>query len=64
MSRRECLEVGRYFEGMTTNYRKEGASYLTRWNISPVRDEDGEITHFISVQQDMTDDALSEQIAA
>lgn len=58
---RECLKEGSYFEGMTTNYRKDGTSYLVRWNISPVRDEDGEITHFVSVQQDMTDYVRAEQ---
>ncbi|MDX7598812.1 PAS domain-containing protein, partial [Aeromonas caviae] len=51
---RSCLTSGEYFEGMTTNYRKDGSPYLVRWNISPVRDEVGDITHFVSVQQDMT----------
>ncbi|EOW9267871.1 TPA: diguanylate cyclase [Vibrio cholerae] len=51
---RHCLTSGEYFEGMTTNYRKDGSPYLVRWNISPVRDEEGDITHFVSVQQDMT----------
>jgi diguanylate cyclase (GGDEF)-like protein/PAS domain S-box-containing protein len=58
---RECLDKGQYFEGMTTNYRKDKTSYLVRWNISPVFNESGEITHFVSVQQDMTDYMRAEQ---
>lgn len=58
---RECLAKGQYFEGMTTNYRKDKSSYLVRWNISPVHDENGEITHFVSVQQDMTDYMRAEE---
>ena len=52
---RECLLEERYFEGRTTNYRKDGTPYTVRWNISPVRDDEGVLTHFISVQQDISD---------
>jgi diguanylate cyclase (GGDEF)-like protein/PAS domain S-box-containing protein len=52
---RVCLREARFFEGSTTNYRKDGSSYIVRWNISPVRDENGVLTHFISIQQDISD---------
>lgn len=52
---RQCLKEARYFEGSTFNYRKDGSKYLVRWNISPVRDEKGKLTHFVSVQQDLSD---------
>lgn len=51
---RQCLRTGRYFDGTTINYRKDGTPYTVRWNISPVRDEQGAITHFVSVQQDLS----------
>ena len=51
---RACLREARFFEGTTTNYRKDGSSYIVRWNISPVRNEHGEVTHFLSVQQDIS----------
>jgi len=51
---RECLQAGRYFRGSTVNYRKDGTPYIVEWNISPIRDERGEITHFVSVQQDVS----------
>jgi len=51
---RRCLHGGRFFEGTTFNYRKDGTPYLLEWNISPVRDAGGKITHFVSVQHDMS----------
>ena len=58
---RACLREARFFEGITTNYRKDGSSYIVRWNISPVRDEDGVLTHFISVQQDISEHVRTER---
>jgi diguanylate cyclase (GGDEF)-like protein/PAS domain S-box-containing protein len=58
---RTCLEEARYFEGTTVNYRKDGSPYIVRWNISPVRDENGVLTHFVSVQQDISDYVHAEQ---
>lgn len=52
---RICLREGRFFEGQTTNYRKDGTPYIVQWNISPVLDGSGAITHFVSVQRDMTE---------
>lgn len=48
------IRAGEFFEGSTVNYRKDGVSYVVQWNISPVRDADGAITGYISVQQDIT----------
>lgn len=58
---RNCLREGRYFEGTTTNYRKDGSPYIVRWNISPIRDDAGTLTHFISVQQDITAYVLAQR---
>lgn len=51
---RSCLAEGRFFKGSTFNYRKDGTPYLLEWNISPVRDPSGRITHFVSVQQNLS----------
>jgi len=58
---RTAMKDGTYFEGMTRNYRKDGTSYLVRWNLSPVRSADGVITQFVSVQQDITALVMSEE---
>ncbi len=51
---RECLQANRFFRGSTVNYRKDGRPYTVEWNISPVKDEAGVITHYVSVQQDIS----------
>ena len=52
--RRAC-EQGARFIGATVNYRKDGSAYFCRWTIDPVRDAAGRITHFFSLQADVTD---------
>ena len=51
---RSCLAEGTFFQGSTINYRKDGRPYTVEWNISPVRNDAGEVTHFISLQQDIS----------
>lgn len=51
---RECLQANRFFRGSTVNYRKDGRPYTVEWNISPVKDEAGVTTHYVSVQQDIS----------
>ncbi len=48
------IRAGEFFEGSTTNYRKGGVAYVVQWNISPVRDADGVIVAYVSIQQDIT----------
>ncbi len=58
---RQCLLEGRYFQGATVNYRKDGTPYHVEWNISPVRDEAGHVCRFVSVQQNITARVRAEQ---
>jgi PAS domain S-box-containing protein len=46
----ECLKNGEPFTGQTINYRKDGTPYLASWNISPICDDNGKITHYVSFQ--------------
>lgn len=46
---------GERFEGETVNYRKNGEAFLLHWCIDPIRAGDGTITHFMAVQEDVTD---------
>lgn len=55
---RRHLERGESFEGETINYKKDGTPYVNHWSISPVRDDDGTITHWVSVQRDVTEQRL------
>lgn len=36
------------------NYRKDGTSFWNELSITPVRDENGQTTHFIGIQKDVT----------
>lgn len=37
------------------NYRKDGSLFWNDLNISPIRDSEGEITHFVGIQNDVTE---------
>jgi hypothetical protein len=63
---REALSRGESFSGETVNYSKDGKEYTVAWHVSPVRDQSGEITHFISVQRNVsrrrrTEERLTQQ---
>ena len=60
-SLRGALEAGETWEGETANYRKDGTPYRMEWNISPVRDEEGEIEHWVSVQRNVTEERRREE---
>lgn len=59
---RRCLENGEPFFGETINYRKNGSEYYLEWHISPVRDAAGKITHFVSVQRDISERKRAEEL--
>ena len=37
------------------NYRKDGTRFWNRLSVTPIRDDGGEVTHFIGVQSDVTE---------
>ena len=51
---REQLQQGESFSAETVNYRRDRSEYSVEWQISPVRDQNGEITHFISIQRNIS----------
>ena len=55
------LKKGEPFYGETTNYKKDGTPYAVEWHISPVRDTSGKITHFVSVQRDVSEKKTAEE---
>jgi PAS domain S-box-containing protein len=48
------LRRGKKIKEELLNYRKDGAAFLVRMEISPVKSESGQVTHFVSVQEDIT----------
>lgn len=49
------LLAGKIWRGGITNRRKDGQLYSEEMTITPVRDAQGEITHFIAIKQDVTE---------
>ena len=60
MRLREALARGEPFSGETVNYRKDGGEYYVEWDITPIRSAGGEITHFLSIQRNVTARRLAE----
>ncbi|WP_210306511.1 HWE histidine kinase domain-containing protein [Methylorubrum rhodinum] len=51
---REALAAGEAFQAEAVNYRKDGSTYTVEWLITPVKDADAHITHWVSAQRDIT----------
>jgi phosphoserine phosphatase RsbU/P len=49
------LARGLSFKGMVINRKKTGELYWAQQTITPMRDESDQLTHFVSVSQDITD---------
>ncbi len=52
---RAALRAGKPFQGEAVNYRKDRSAYVVEWLITPVREADGRITHWVSAQRDITE---------
>ncbi|MFZ2523877.1 MAG: PAS domain S-box protein [Candidatus Ferrigenium altingense] len=53
--------AGRVWQGEFHNKKKNGESYFEAATISPIRDEKGNITHFVAVKEDITERKQTEQ---
>lgn len=51
---REAVKNGKSFDGEILNYRKNGHSYWLQINITPLKDDEGNITGFIAIESDIT----------
>jgi nitrogen fixation negative regulator NifL len=50
----DTVASGQVWRGEVTNRRKDGSVYSEEMTITPVRNERGEVTHFIAIKQDIT----------
>jgi PAS domain S-box-containing protein len=55
------LREGQSFFGQTINYRKDGSEFVMQWDIHPLTDKDGNVTHWISYQQDISERKRAEE---
>ncbi len=61
---REAIAQGRSCEVVIRNYRKDGTMFYNELGVAPVRSPEGEVTHYIGVQTDITDRIAAEQVLA
>ena len=54
----ETILSGQVWHGELTNRRKDGTAYVEEQTITPVRNEDAQISHFIAIKQDITERKL------
>jgi PAS domain S-box-containing protein len=52
--KRRLIE-GQAFFGHSINYRKDGSEFINQWDIHPLINRDGEVTHWVSYQRDVTE---------
>ncbi|MBX9932670.1 MAG: PAS domain-containing protein, partial [Methylobacterium sp.] len=52
---RAALVAGEAYQGEAINYRKDGSTYYVEWLITPIRGDDGHISHWVSAQRDITE---------
>ncbi|MFB6219142.1 MAG: PAS domain-containing protein, partial [Halobacteriaceae archaeon] len=52
---RAAIDAGRPVSVEIRNYRKDGTPFWNQLDVTPVTDEDGEVTHFIGLQRDVTE---------
>jgi diguanylate cyclase (GGDEF)-like protein/PAS domain S-box-containing protein len=50
----DTLAQGKVWKGEFRNTRKDGSDYLEMATIAPIRDPDGEISHYVAVKTDIT----------
>ena len=51
---RQELETTRHFIGAAVNHRKDGSRYLNEWIVLPILGLDGTVTHWLSIQRDVS----------
>src|SRR5579875_2749765 len=51
---REAIQEGREAKAILRNYRKDGTPFWNELSISPIRNHQGHLTHFVGIQQDVT----------
>lgn len=49
------LKAGREWSGQVRNQRKDGSLYWALQSITPIKNDEGEVTHYVSTSEDNTD---------
>ncbi|AHE97688.1 PAS domain-containing protein [Thioalkalivibrio paradoxus] len=60
---RAALDAGTPCRVVLRNYRKDGSMFWNELSITPVYNDDDQLTYYIGIQKDITDRVLAEQRA-
>ncbi len=52
---REAIQGKRETVAVIRNFRKDGSAFWNELSLSPIRNADGELTHFVGIQMDVTE---------
>lgn len=52
---RTSIQNGESDRQLVRNYKKDGTSFWNELSIAPVKNDDGKITHYVGIQNDVTD---------
>ncbi|MFW6359762.1 MAG: PAS domain-containing protein, partial [Chroococcales cyanobacterium] len=59
---RQAISAGKECQVILINYRKDGTPFWNELTLSPVRDDTGQVTHYIGIQYDISDRKQKEQM--
>jgi PAS domain S-box-containing protein len=59
---RAAIYEGRHCTVVLRNYRKDGTLFWNELSVYPVRDEEGRVTYFVGVQNDVTERINAEEV--
>lgn len=57
---KESLQTKGFFQGQTTNYKKDGSEYIVNWTLSPLKDRYGKTIAYISFHKIITKQVQAE----
>ena len=57
---RQCLDSGRPWRGQFYNHRADGTEFITSATIWPIKNELGDLTNYLSLQEDITDQVTTQ----
>jgi PAS domain S-box-containing protein len=59
---RACLREGQECRVVLRNYRRDGSLFWNELYVSPVHDDEGNVTNFVGVQNDVTESKRTEEV--
>lgn len=57
----DTLNAGQVFRGIVINRKKNGTLFYEEQTITPIKDTEGRVTHFVSTGKDITERRLAEE---